>query len=189
MKDDLERIAQELERQAAACEPEHPDPDIPSIKVSLSVPVPLIKMSPDLARFSAAAIRALAEIRRDQGKVCQGFELCVHDACRSSYSSWVIADQALALARELVPAAATPTEGRANVVHQGNQTHVNLVCSNDHDEVVTLLASPSGGYLVGSGADWCTRCGQERNWQAVERLLDAAWMSREVAATAKEEET
>jgi hypothetical protein len=41
------------------------------------------------------AISALREIKDTQGRVCNGFELCNHIACHSSYSSWVIADKAL----------------------------------------------------------------------------------------------
>ena len=39
---------------------------------------------------------ALTEIKRDQGKVCENFELCTHAACQSSYASWAIANAALA---------------------------------------------------------------------------------------------
>lgn len=39
--------------------------------------------------------QALEEIKRDQGNVCENFELCTHAACRSSYSAWAIADGAL----------------------------------------------------------------------------------------------
>jgi hypothetical protein len=38
---------------------------------------------------------ALKEIRATQGKVCPNFETCSHPGCQSSYSSWVIADNAL----------------------------------------------------------------------------------------------
>ena len=41
------------------------------------------------------AVDALKEIRDNEGKVCDNFELCDHRACRSSYSSWYIADKAL----------------------------------------------------------------------------------------------
>ena len=41
-------------------------------------------------------VEALEEIKRDQGYVCQDFELCTHESCRSSYTSWAIADKALA---------------------------------------------------------------------------------------------
>lgn len=41
------------------------------------------------------AISALKEIKETQGRVCNVFELCDHKACRSSYSSWAIADKAL----------------------------------------------------------------------------------------------
>ena len=40
-------------------------------------------------------IKALKEIRNNEGAVCNNFELCHHDACKSSYSSWQIANQAL----------------------------------------------------------------------------------------------
>jgi hypothetical protein len=38
---------------------------------------------------------ALERIKREEGKVCQNFELCSHPACNSSYSAWAIADEAL----------------------------------------------------------------------------------------------
>jgi len=38
---------------------------------------------------------ALLEITREQGKVCRNFEICRHEACRSSYTAWAIADKAL----------------------------------------------------------------------------------------------
>lgn len=41
---------------------------------------------------------ALREIREQQGKVCEGYDLCTHTACASSYASWAIADAALAAA-------------------------------------------------------------------------------------------
>lgn len=39
---------------------------------------------------------ALAEIKSEQGRVCEGFGLCRHAACASSYASWQIAATALA---------------------------------------------------------------------------------------------
>ena len=39
--------------------------------------------------------QALEEIKRKEGKVCAGFELCHHASCRSSYGAWAIADEAL----------------------------------------------------------------------------------------------
>lgn len=39
--------------------------------------------------------RALEEIRDEQGKVCEIFEVCRHVACMSSYTSWAIADKTL----------------------------------------------------------------------------------------------
>ena len=38
---------------------------------------------------------ALEEIKRDQGRVCDNYELCRHTSCSSSYSAWAIADKAL----------------------------------------------------------------------------------------------
>ncbi len=38
---------------------------------------------------------ALLEIRNDEGRVCDVYELCDHVACASSYAAWVIADMAL----------------------------------------------------------------------------------------------
>lgn len=43
----------------------------------------------------ARLTNALQEIVRDQGRVCEEFETCKHDACRSSYTSWQIAATAL----------------------------------------------------------------------------------------------
>ena len=48
-----------------------------------------------LRTANAGVAGALQEIRRDQGRVCDGFDLCDHLACASSYASWVIADRAL----------------------------------------------------------------------------------------------
>lgn len=38
---------------------------------------------------------ALQEIKDKQGKVCNRFDTCKHESCQSSYTSWVIAEQAL----------------------------------------------------------------------------------------------
>lgn len=38
---------------------------------------------------------ALAEIRDNYGKVCEEFELCTHESCRSSCAAWMLADGAL----------------------------------------------------------------------------------------------
>jgi hypothetical protein len=40
-------------------------------------------------------IKALKEIKAFQGKVCDDFKSCAHKACKSSYCSWTIADNAL----------------------------------------------------------------------------------------------
>ena len=44
---------------------------------------------------AAQLTNALQEIVRDQGRVCEEFETCKHEACRSSYTSWQIAKSAL----------------------------------------------------------------------------------------------
>lgn len=41
------------------------------------------------------AVAALEQIREHQGKVCADYCTCRHESCRSSYSSWTIADEAL----------------------------------------------------------------------------------------------
>jgi hypothetical protein len=38
---------------------------------------------------------ALMTIREKYGKVCEDYEVCVHDACASSYGAWATADAAL----------------------------------------------------------------------------------------------
>lgn len=48
---------------------------------------------------------ALEEIRRE-GKVCDQYETCEHRSCRSSYTAWAIADEALGAALAL------PTTGK-----------------------------------------------------------------------------
>lgn len=55
-------------------------------------------------RASQAEVRRLREhlqtIRDHYGKVCDGYELCRHEACESSVGAWSEADAALAPARE-----------------------------------------------------------------------------------------
>lgn len=50
------------------------------------------------------AVEALREIIRDQGQVCIHFEFCKHASCRSSYTSWAIADKALKEISEVIGA-------------------------------------------------------------------------------------
>lgn len=40
------------------------------------------------------------EAIKNEGHVCMGFELCTNESCRSSYTSWAIADEALRNYRE-----------------------------------------------------------------------------------------
>src|SRR6185437_9669132 len=57
--------------------------------------IPLLRELLPLRSAHARLAGALQEIRRDQGRVCDGFDLCDHLACASSDASWVIADRAL----------------------------------------------------------------------------------------------
>ena len=43
----------------------------------------------------ALFMAALEMIKTHEGGVCANFELCHHEGCNSSYSSWAIADAAL----------------------------------------------------------------------------------------------
>lgn len=43
-----------------------------------------------------ALANALRDTRDIYGQVCENFELCEHESCRSSYSAWSLADAALA---------------------------------------------------------------------------------------------
>jgi hypothetical protein len=38
---------------------------------------------------------ALLQIREQSGRVCENFELCTHESCRSSYAAWSLADEAI----------------------------------------------------------------------------------------------
>ena len=38
---------------------------------------------------------ALSLIRETEGRVCPEFTICTHESCRSSYTAWAIADEAL----------------------------------------------------------------------------------------------
>ena len=50
----------------------------------------------DAAHAAASKYKAaLEEIKRDQARVCENYELCRHTSCSSSYSAWAIADKAL----------------------------------------------------------------------------------------------
>ena len=42
------------------------------------------------------AVTALLQIKREEGKVCDQYEICEHRSCQSSYGAWAIADRALA---------------------------------------------------------------------------------------------
>lgn len=52
-------------------------------------------MKPNFKELSEIYKRALEEIVKTQGKVCNEYELCTHVACESSAKSWFIADRAL----------------------------------------------------------------------------------------------
>ena len=53
------------------------------------------ELAEEALRKLHVATTALIQIRKEEGKVCDNFELCNHRACRSSYSSWYIANEAL----------------------------------------------------------------------------------------------
>ncbi len=38
---------------------------------------------------------ALQKIQKDEGQVCDSYEVCVHKGCESSYASWLVAFKAL----------------------------------------------------------------------------------------------
>jgi hypothetical protein len=98
--------------------------------------------------------RALEEIKTEQGKVCENFELCTHLACQSSCASWFIADKALnpETYRSDDERAADqgqegrPAEGRSRVEPSrqqvreagGQQGHETVVVRGDRGEAVTL---------------------------------------------------
>ena len=48
-----------------------------------------------LKRYDTIVL-ALQKIKRDEGRVCDDFELCKHQSCASSYGAWAIADKCLA---------------------------------------------------------------------------------------------
>jgi len=43
----------------------------------------------------AIALKALETIQANEGRLCEIYEICDHVACRSSYTSWALADAAL----------------------------------------------------------------------------------------------
>lgn len=47
------------------------------------------------ARAGRIAIAALTAIKADFGKVCEEYEICTHESCKSSYEAWSLADDAL----------------------------------------------------------------------------------------------
>ena len=55
-----------------------------------------VKAEYDALLAEVAALReVLQEIRDNEGKVCEEYEICTHPACRSSYESWRRAAEAL----------------------------------------------------------------------------------------------
>lgn len=66
----------------------HPD-DIPGIEEEYE------NAKKDLYLSILVLQTALKDIKNNQGKVCQQFEICEHRACKSSHASWEIADKAL----------------------------------------------------------------------------------------------
>jgi hypothetical protein len=68
--------------------------------MTYSYPLEVVKRWSDERRQLEARVAeletVLAAIRAEQGRVCETFTECDHAACRSSYMSWALADQALA---------------------------------------------------------------------------------------------
>ena len=60
----------------------------------------LLVMHPETILALITCAEALKQIKQEGGRVCDDFELCKHIACQSSYSSWMIADTALAQLEE-----------------------------------------------------------------------------------------
>jgi len=40
-------------------------------------------------------LQAVSNIRKNEGRVCEGYEMCEHNSCGSSYNSWAIASKAI----------------------------------------------------------------------------------------------
>jgi hypothetical protein len=64
-------------------------------------------LADELGDIAEVGLRALTKIKEEEGHVCPDFELCTHEACRSSYSAWAVADAALQ-GRLLAPNTTTP---------------------------------------------------------------------------------
>jgi hypothetical protein len=48
---------------------------------------------------NAALLEALLAIRNDEGRVCESYDTCSHLVCKSSYTAWAIADEAIRKAK------------------------------------------------------------------------------------------
>lgn len=57
----------------------------------LATPTDLAAACDEIERLRAA----LTTIKNTYGQVCDGYELCTHRACASSYGAWATADEAL----------------------------------------------------------------------------------------------
>lgn len=79
------------------------------------------------------AVKALEEIKANEGKVCESFMECTHRACQSSVSAWMIADAYLTGRQPGVASSSAPEE------------------DNDLD---VFLSKPTVGY--------CSKCGEAR---------------------------
>ncbi len=49
----------------------------------------------DITRKLEICVKALKNIEQNFGQVCEMFEICKHESCRSSVSCWMEADKAL----------------------------------------------------------------------------------------------
>jgi hypothetical protein len=55
----------------------------------------LQQQNQQLKSYNARLSTALVLIRDREGRVCEDYATCKHESCRSSHSSWDIADTAL----------------------------------------------------------------------------------------------
>ena len=61
------------------------------------------QLAQDLAKAesqNAELLEALEEIHNKEGQVCENYGACSHLVCKSSYTAWVIADEAIHKAKE-----------------------------------------------------------------------------------------
>ena len=90
----------------------------------------------DPVKDDGAAYAALEEIKRDCGLVCENFMECTHRSCNSSYTAWVIADEALS---ERSPKHEPEREWQAVWINDhGLRTELPCVDENDAKAIVEI---------------------------------------------------